>query len=222
MTRMRRVVATLAISVPALALAGCGGELPGMADPSTVPESTAPSPVQALRAAAATPKDLVLASSDIGGGWTVVPSETKALSVDEAVKDDSAALRKIERPAYRSGYQVVYVNAQGDGAASQAYRYANPAVARRIYRLGLRDVARKNPAYKPMKAPPGAPQGVSMFRGTDKTPHGSTVPLYIALWVRGRDIGCVLVLGKGTSPKLLVDLARKQDQRMAAAAAASG
>ena len=86
---MPRVVTTLAVPVVALALAGCGAELPGMADPSTVPDSTLPSPAEALRAVnAATPKDLVLAGSDIGDGWTLVPSETRAVSVAEAVKGD--------------------------------------------------------------------------------------------------------------------------------------
>ena len=218
---MHRVIATLTISVVTLALAGCGGELPGMADPSTVPDSTAPSPLEALRDAA-TPKDLVLALGDVGDGWALVPSESRAVSVDDAVKGDSAALLKIERPAYRSGYQVLYTNSRSDGAVCQVYRYANPTVARRIYRIGLRDVPRRNPNWKPMKAPPGMAQGVSTFRGTEKARDGRSVPLYIAVWLRGRDIGGVIVFGKGTSPELLARLARKQYQRMAAAATAGG
>ena len=78
---MPRVVTTLAILVVALALTGCGGELPGMADPSTVPDSTLPSPAEALRAVnAATPKDLVLAGSDIGDGWSARPVEEQGRS----------------------------------------------------------------------------------------------------------------------------------------------
>jgi hypothetical protein len=218
---MPRVVTTLAVPIVALALTGCGGELPGMADPSTVPDSTLPSPAEALRAlAAATPKDLVLSGGDIGGGWTLVPSETRAVSVDEAVKGDPPSLLKIERPAYRSGHQVLYTNVHDDGAVSRIFRYANPTVARRIYRLGLRDVPRRYPNWKRMKAPAGAPQGVSMFRTTEKTRDGRTVPLYMAFWLHGQDVVGLALIGKGTSPKLLVRLARKQDQRMAAAGTA--
>ena len=208
----------VAVVLP-LALAACGGSGTGSSGVSPEPPAAATTPKVAL--AAATPKDLVLAGSDVGDGWTVVPSETRAITVAEAVDGDSAALLKIERPAYRSGYEVLYTNPQKKRvAASQVYRYANPTVARRIYRLGLRDVARRNPGYKPMKAPPGAPHGVSMFRGTVKTKTAGTVPLYVAFWLRGKDIGCVFVIGKSTSPLLLALLASKQDQRMAAAATA--
>jgi hypothetical protein len=59
-----------------------------------------------------------------------------------------------------------------------------------------------------------------MFRGTDKAKDGSKLPVYAAFWLRGRDIGVVLVVGKGTSPLLLALLVRRQVQRMAAGAPA--
>jgi hypothetical protein len=198
-----------------LALAACGGSDTTSSGVSPVAATT---PQAAL--SAATPKDLVLASGDLGDGWTLVPSETKAISLSQAVKDDPAPLLKIERPAYRSGYQATFTNVQNDGAGSQIYRYADPTVARSIYELGVRYRPVIDPGFKPMKAPEGAPAGVAMYRGTDKAKDGSKLPIYAAMWLRGRDIGVVVVVGKGTSPLLLALLVRRQDQRMAAAATA--
>ena len=59
-----------------------------------------------------------------------------------------------------------------------------------------------------------------MWRGTEKMQDGRKVPLYMAAWLRGPDIGCVVLIGKGTSPELLARLAGERDRRMAAGAAA--
>jgi hypothetical protein len=193
------------------ALAACGGS--GTGSSSIAPQlpvaNTTP------KVALAKPQDLVLTPVDIGEGWTLVPSQTKAISLKEALKGDPAPLLKIERPAYRSGYQVLYANFQSDGAVSQVYRYANPTVAQRIYVLGVR-YTRRDFGFKPVKAPAGAPPGMAMFRGTTKQ-NGHTIPVYGAFWLRGRDIATIGLFGKGASLELLAQLATKQDQRITAA-----
>ena len=59
-----------------------------------------------------------------------------------------------------------------------------------------------------------------MFAEPVETQTAGTLPLYVAFWLRGPDIGAVFVFGKGTSPEMLARLAGKQDRRMAAGAAA--
>jgi hypothetical protein len=195
-----------------LALAACGASGAG----SSSVTAELPVATTTPKVALAKPQDLVLTPVDMGGGWTLVPSQTKAISLKEAVKGDPAPLLRIERPAYRSGYQVLYANFQSDGAVSQVYRYANATVAQRIYDLGVRYEPRRDPGFKPVKAPAGAPPGIAMVRGTTKQ-NGHTVPVYGAYWLRGRDIATIALFGKGASLELLAQLATKQDQRITAA-----
>jgi hypothetical protein len=206
--------ALVVVAVVAPALVACGG---GGAATSTTPTGL-PLKATTLKAAPpagpADPEALVLNSDDLGDGWILVPSQTRAISLAEAVKGDPPALAKIDRTAYRSGYRALYANLQKVGVLAAIYRYADAAAARRIFLSSLRLIPRSN-GVKPVRSPAGAPAGFRLFRGTTKQ-EGRSVPVYIGAWQRGTDIVGITLLGRGTTASQAVSLARKQDQRVAA------
>jgi hypothetical protein len=203
----------IVVALIAPALAACGG---GGAATSTTPTGLPlkATSLQAAPRAPADPEELLLNSDDLGDGWILVPSETRAIGLAEAVKGDPPGLLKIDRPAYRSGYRVLYANLYKVGVLAAIYRYADAPVARRIFVYGLRLIPHTNGTVKPIPSPAGAPAGFHLYRGTTKQ-DGRSVPVYLGAWQRGTDIAIITLLGKGATAPEVVNLARKQDRRMA-------
>jgi hypothetical protein len=210
---MRRAIA-LGLIAPALAACGGGGAATSKTPTGLPLKATS---LETTPRAPADPEELVLNSDDLGDGWILVPAQTKAISLQEALKGDRPEMAKIERPAYRSGYQALYANLKKDGVLAQIYRYASPALARRIFLAGLRSAPREK-GVKAIPTPAGAPTGAHVFRGAVKQ-DGRSVPAYLIGWQRGTDIATVFVLGSGVSATQAAGLARKQDRRMELAAA---
>jgi hypothetical protein len=205
--------AVLLITVIPL-LAACGGGGAGTSTPTGLPLKA--TTLQAPPPQAADPEELVLNSDDLGAGWIPVPSQTKAISAAEALKGDPAALLKLERPAYRSGYQALYANPENLGVLATIYRYSSAAAARGIFAAGIRYTPKER-GVKALGSPGGGPTGLRLFSASTKQ-EGHSVPAYVGMWQRGGDIATILVVGKGASAGQVVSLARKQDRRMALAA----
>ena len=200
----------LFLVLPALPLmAACGGGGSAPQTLSSIPSATAPAPV--LR-----PDAVVLRTDELGyGQWIVVDSKTGPVSLRESMKGDPASIRPVERRSYRSGYNILYVNAERIGVFSAVFSYTNRRDARAVAAAWAGMAAKHN--FTRMTAPAGAPGAGFGWWKTTTREAGETVSLYLAQWVQGSAIGMVMTFGRGVSPHSLMLLARAQNEKMAAA-----
>src|SRR5262245_23353011 len=115
---------TLGITALALAVAGCGGS--AAAGVSSTPAAGADEFVSASA------QSLVLTPGEVGTGWVQIPSQTKIVSLQDSMKDDSAELKKVETASYRSGYQTLYADRKANGILLGVFTYSNASAAQQV------------------------------------------------------------------------------------------
>jgi hypothetical protein len=201
----------LCLVVCVVLAAGCGGTS------STATTSTPAQPSPSGLFVTADPQDLILQPGDVGGDWFAIPSQTHSVSLAQSMKGDSASLRKIERGAYRSGYQGLYTDGKKDGVLVGAFTYGNPAVALQVADSWSAQNAAQITHAKLLHPPASVVEGrVSAWQGETKQGN-AMVPVYVVMWSHGNAIGGVFLFGDKVSAAQAYRLASAQDARLAAA-----
>jgi hypothetical protein len=133
------------------------------------------------------------------------------------MKGDSASLRKIEQPSYRSGYQGLYADGNKDGVLIGAFTYNNPAVALQVAdSWSARNAAQI--AHARLLHPPAGVVGGRVSAWQGETPQGrAKVPVYMVMWSHGNTIGGVFLFGHRASAGQAYRIASAQDARLSAA-----
>lgn len=201
----------LCLVVCVVLAAGCGGTS------STATTSAPAQPSSSGLFVTADPQDLILQPGDVGGDWFAIPSQTHSVSLAQSMKGDSASLRKVERGAYRSGYQGLYTDGKKDGVLVGAFTYSNSAVALQVADSWSAQNAAQITHAKLLRPPASVVDGrVSAWQGETKQGNGM-VPVYVVMWSHGNAIGGVFLFGDKTSAAQAYRLASGQDARLAAA-----
>ena len=204
-----------AAALVALVASACGGiSVHNPLKPLPPASTTAVTPAAPQPAGAAA---MVLALPDLGSGWTRIAADTRSVGLQEAITGDPVHLKRIERHAYRSGYEAMFGGENRLALQSRALVWSTRAKAQRIYAVGLRKLARATPRLRRRAAPAGTPgSGFVLFTG--RIPVGSRrVRAYFGVWLHGTVIGTVLMVGRGASGSVVVNYARLEDEKIARA-----
>jgi hypothetical protein len=198
-----RAMFGLFLAIPLIAGCGAGGPKEKSASGAT---STPPQVVNASH--------VVLGLAELGAGWVAVAASTKPVTLEESMKSDPVAIQTVERRAFLSAYQAVFVNARKSGVFSVAFTYRSAIDAKAIANVWNQMNPKKLPGAKLIATPADAPgEGFQLLKAkTGK--RGEAVPFYMATWLHGNVIAGVVVFGKGVKPQTLMTLAQKQDAKL--------
>jgi hypothetical protein len=189
-------------------MAGCGGG-------ASSPAGSAGSSSQLFVSANAA--DLVLKANQVGHGWLTVPDQTHEVSVEDAMKGDPPAIKALEKPAYRSGYQGLYIDSkspQHNGALVGAFTFQNQAVASQVVDAWTTHSAKGLQHAQLLHPPAGAPgDRISGFEGMAPQ-NGKLVPMCFVMWSHGNAIGGIFLFGKDAKVPRLYQLATAEDARI--------
>jgi hypothetical protein len=197
-----RLIALLALLVPALA--ACGGS-------SHAGGSSAPKPKTDQQLALLPPTVLVLHNPDVGQGYVVDPTATKHVPLSEELQHESLAARRADRHGYIAGYTIEYVRPGHDAVLSEALTYRDARSARAVSTDGAAAAYMRRALHAhPIRIPKGAPGSPRLMM------HGAVqgAPLLLYGWQHGRVLDVITVFGDRTSQARLMKLARRQDRRL--------
>lgn len=188
-------------------VAGCGSGA-GAASSTSAPKLTDQAP------------SLVLRTSDLPQGFTLVPSATTAITMHAELADESARAKAADRRSWLGGYNETF---SGDHSlvVSIAANYRQPGDAAISFAdpVGLAKFDSQFHAHA-VASPSGAPGEHGSMRVGWMSIDGRRVPVRAYLWLHRRAIGGVILIGPVSSSANVIALARKQDGRMANLAAA--
>lgn len=188
-------------------VAGCGSGA-GAASSTSAPKLTDQAP------------SLVLRTSDLPQGFTLVPSATTAITMHAELADESARAKAADRRSWLGGYNETF---SGDHSlvVSIADNYRQPGDAAISFAdpVGLAKFDSQFHAHA-VASPSGAPGEHGSMRVGWMSIDGRRVPVRAYLWLHRRAIGGVILIGPVSSSANVIALARKQDGRMANLAAA--
>jgi hypothetical protein len=160
---------------------------------------------------------MVFAAGDFGdAGFVSVPSETHAISLDEAMKGSSPAARPLVETAYRTGFRSMFATQSGSaGAGGSVQVWSSAAALDRILPLETRDTPRySTPPVRHVPSPTHVPgRGFALFVGKWDAGAGP-VPFYLGMWSHGNISAGILVWSKHASPTSAVALARALDEKI--------
>ena len=158
---------------------------------------------------------LVLQTSDLAAGFTLVPSATTAITMHAELANESAQARAADRRSWLGGYNETF---SGDHSLvvsiAANYRVAGDAAISFADPVGRAKFDSQFHAHA-VNAPSGAPGEHGSMRVGWMPIDGRRVPVRAYLWLHQRAIGGIILIGPVSSSANVISLARKQDGRMA-------
>lgn len=200
-----RPIKRLALIPLLLIAAGCGSaSSAGTAPPTTTSTTPKPQPVD--------PSQLVLTLGEVPVGNITLGDHTGRLSFAEAAKNDPAALKRVERRAYKGGYEAMFVSAAGSSIYSAVAQFSSEHVASLADGAWVRE---GRTSLHATSRPLGHKLGghATLFSGSTEV-NGTQVSVFGVQWRRGSTLAVVMTIGRGASTSQAEHLATLQDVKL--------